>query len=1424
MLEQPGMEWAKAAIYIDAQHVKQVVLRGGGPPVSFHEVNIKPVDRFTFFDQSHIVGMDIPQAVDAKAAVTITKGMVLRDFAQACWRMRQIEVGQKIQIIAVPEVTKLVEELRDGRVSGTSRRTGSATAAATGDTATDATAASDGTAEVAVRGSSAATLGDVMNWLIQASLEAETLTNSMLLTQAAQNVPRRQALEWLRDGVRDGVRGGVRNGMPADEPAAAPPAPRKGETADEQPIFESDFLPMPHTSGEVERILEEEVPVVDFAIASLVSELSIRARLEEEQKFNQLKSSYGHILSPRDAVSVLAHNCATAQVHGASFGRLLTGETLLRVVCEATKLLRASNSELFDPDEGQGSEGSAKRVREKLTVLYAVLEDIDTKFLPNHEVPMKEAFFGSIFKEVASNRSAWAEYDRLHTEALRPELTDLTAYPLERATHALAETLDADMFGRLRALDLARNDDRSSASSLLALCLRPSLRDPKAKVGVVAPTAEAYALFDELFQPILLKAQPGLTPEQRHQPSSDVSLLAQTHAIQLGGRAWLMKDPTAFGWVRFTCTRNLVNQPFVPACTPADLANVAAVVSGAIQELLGEHSGTHMGHGELTRVALTGAYHSLEDQEDDAFSKPPHDSLLHAAGAAADWPRNRGWFRNSDPDRRVMIQVNHSDHVRLETTFTGCKIDETSGLPEGFRCWASAYTALADQLRQATGGNPFARDERFGWLSFDPRRTGSAFDAALRIKLFYGEEDAADNAGCLTRETALQVVAPCGLVWKDVGGCKPAPGDEVESVPLSQALRDGKRVFSQAELDAFKLHLQSSSFVKVGERRQARYFVPAEPSPEALAQAQRLEHDYASGFSAPKAICEALGLLLTHAPKMFVYSKSKSDAKNKETELEANAWWELSTVRCLGSTEVDLVGCLLEGAAKLRERDVLLAAIQQQKAKQAHVEGKRLRDLRNEEEAMLYAGYGGGVVGSVVLTRSEKTIGCVRIFREQLQEDLLVSNRTASRTRPGDALREGYDRFRALLDSFDRFEPTERRPALDACLEDVDRAAGGGAEGEANLNTTMVQEQEQQQQQEEEEENSFGPFDEKIVPVVKHWSPSLLGNPDDKDVLRPLCDLKIRPGGKCNLFKNELDSLRFSPNWAAAEHYSPMKRRLRNIHLIVHVSWATDGNSGRSHSQHCIITLAEAEALVRHFDGCSNRLPGRLMPEVLPGKRVQIESLSGIRLIDYQAKAACTRRVKSFMLARSPKPKRLSTPHAIINTGDLVNELATPANKTQALELYSHDLTRIRLRFWNNEFHFFKAELLTLVATLHALGFDCKTKRELFQEMLQGRRRDKQETKRTPVDEVIIFETPGELEKLQSMLLKATSRTSQSARRSEDLADFWEQMDQNSNDYLDRSELRVCCWDSNPGGWIPGRLNLRWPWFQPTESPIGIDW
>ena len=125
LLPRLGQEYG-GVVYLDEAHNKTILLRSGatmglercGPapaaqrtagasPIA-HRRTLRPLaspqpdralavvrrcglpkeQRFSFFDQVHTTGMDIPQAAGARAVLTLSKDLVFRDYAQAAYRMR----------------------------------------------------------------------------------------------------------------------------------------------------------------------------------------------------------------------------------------------------------------------------------------------------------------------------------------------------------------------------------------------------------------------------------------------------------------------------------------------------------------------------------------------------------------------------------------------------------------------------------------------------------------------------------------------------------------------------------------------------------------------------------------------------------------------------------------------------------------------------------------------------------------------------------------------------------------------------------------------------------------------------------------------------------------------------------------------------------------------------------------------------------------------------------------------------------------------------------------------------------------------------------------------------------------------------------------------------------------------------------------
>ena len=71
-----GLPIMKGVVFLDEYDRQMVLLRKGRKVVKLAESGLAWGERFTFYDQVHTTGMDIKQAVDANAALTLGKDMV----------------------------------------------------------------------------------------------------------------------------------------------------------------------------------------------------------------------------------------------------------------------------------------------------------------------------------------------------------------------------------------------------------------------------------------------------------------------------------------------------------------------------------------------------------------------------------------------------------------------------------------------------------------------------------------------------------------------------------------------------------------------------------------------------------------------------------------------------------------------------------------------------------------------------------------------------------------------------------------------------------------------------------------------------------------------------------------------------------------------------------------------------------------------------------------------------------------------------------------------------------------------------------------------------------------------------------------------------------------------------------------------------
>lgn len=117
-----GLEGMDGVVFVDDVGTRVVLLRSGRQVVRLARCGLPPERRFTFYDQLHTTGMDIPQPISGRAMQTLGKDVTFRDLAQGAYRMRGIGNGQQVHLLLIPEVLRLVVSEAATATAGSRRR------------------------------------------------------------------------------------------------------------------------------------------------------------------------------------------------------------------------------------------------------------------------------------------------------------------------------------------------------------------------------------------------------------------------------------------------------------------------------------------------------------------------------------------------------------------------------------------------------------------------------------------------------------------------------------------------------------------------------------------------------------------------------------------------------------------------------------------------------------------------------------------------------------------------------------------------------------------------------------------------------------------------------------------------------------------------------------------------------------------------------------------------------------------------------------------------------------------------------------------------------------------------------------------------------------------------------------------------------
>lgn len=261
----------------------------------------------------------------------------------------------------------------------------------------------------------------------------------------------------------------------------------------------------------------------------------------------------------------------------------------------------------------------------------------------------------------------------------------------------LKKYLSKDVFDKLKTR-------KTAMGATLLDVIQSGVENLDSGVGVYAPDAESYTVFAELFDPVIDDYHKGFPPGTKHPPTDfgDINTLVNV-------------DPRNEFVIstRVRCGRSLQGYPFNPCLTEAEYKEMEKKVSSTLTSLRGELKGTY--------YPLTGMSKKVQQQLiDDHFLFKEGDRFLQAANACRFWPIGRGIYHNDA--KTFLVWVNEEDHLRIISMQKGGDLKEV-------------YGRLVKAVKEIEKKLPFARDDRFGYLTFCPTNLGTTIRASVHIKL-----------------------------------------------------------------------------------------------------------------------------------------------------------------------------------------------------------------------------------------------------------------------------------------------------------------------------------------------------------------------------------------------------------------------------------------------------------------------------------------------------------------------------------------------------------------------------------------------------------------------------------------------------------------------------------------------------------------
>lgn len=279
----------------------------------------------------------------------------------------------------------------------------------------------------------------------------------------------------------------------------------------------------------------------------------------------------------------------------------------------------------------------------------------------------------------------------------------LTGYPTFTPEHRslMSKCLTQETFNALK-------EKATSTGYTLERAIQTGVDNPHLGVGITAGDEESYETFKDVFDPVI-EGWHGYKPDAVHKCDLD-----PTHVTDAA-----LPDEYVVS-TRIRAGRNIRGMPLPPATSRAHRADVMHLLSESLTAMSDDLSGKFYKLSDMTPE---------EEQTliDDhfLFQKPGGGTLLAAAGAARDWPYNRGIFHNND--KTFLVWCNEEDHMRVISMQQGGDVGAV------FERFTRAVASVEASIK--ANGREFMYNPHLGFIGTCPSNLGTGLRASVMVKL-----------------------------------------------------------------------------------------------------------------------------------------------------------------------------------------------------------------------------------------------------------------------------------------------------------------------------------------------------------------------------------------------------------------------------------------------------------------------------------------------------------------------------------------------------------------------------------------------------------------------------------------------------------------------------------------------------------------